>query len=278
MSAALDPAEALRLVPGWDATDCLIEELKGGLTNRVYRIGRGGEVFVLRLDDEQTHTFGLNRSRELGILRNASAAGLAPDIFYADAERGILLSRYIDGRVWTADDLASRENIEALAEVLRLVHALPSSGERFDPFAVAGGYLGKLESRPDLHAFGERCKAIVESIGKIIFCCCCHNDVVAANVVASPNLMLLDWEYACDNDPMFDLASLIVYHELDESTANGLLNAYAGGEASELRERLAVQMRVYGAILWLWLATRQMLSPTPSQARRLEKLRRKLPD
>ncbi len=278
MSAALDPAEALCLVPGWDATDCLIEELKGGLTNRVYKIGRGGEAYVLRLDDEKTQVFGLNRPRELGILRTASAAGLAPDIFYADAERGILLSRYIDGRVWTTGDLASRENIEALAEVLRRIHALPLSGERFDPLAVAGGYLGKLESRPELHAFGERCKAIVESAGEITFCCCCHNDVVAANVVATPDLVLLDWEYACDNDPMFDLASLIVYHELDAAAANVLLNAYAGGEASELRERLAVQIRVYGAILWLWLATRQMLGANRSQARRLEKLWRKLPD
>lgn len=274
MSAALDPVEALCLVPGWDAKDLLIEELKGGQTNRVYKIGRGGENYVLRLDDKQTHTFGLNRSRELKILRNASAAGLAPDTCYADVERGILLSRYVDGRVWTAGDLASRDNIEALAEILLRVHALPLSGERFDLVGAAGSYLGKLELRPDMHRFGERCKAIVESAAEITDCCCCHNDVVAANVVAGPDLVLLDWEYACDNDPMFDLASLIAYHELDEATANVLLDAYAGGSAPELRERLAVQIRVYGAMLWLWIASRQMLSPNPSQARRLEKLRR----
>ena len=246
------------------------------MTNRVYKLERGGEAYVLRLDDEHTDSFGLNRSRELIILRHASAAGLAPDIFYADAEQGILLSRYIDGRVWTSDDLASRENIEALAEVLRRVHVLPLSGERFDAEGVSGGYLGKLEPRSDLHQFGERCKAIIESADEIKVCCCCHNDVLAANVIASPDLVLLDWEYACDNDPMFDLASLIVYHELDEATANMLLNAYAGGNVPELRERLEVQIRVYGAILWLWLASRHMLSPNPSQARRLENLRRKL--
>ena len=272
MSAARDPVEALRLVPGWDAEDLLIEELKGGLTNRVYKIGRGGENYVLRLDDEKTHSFGLNRARELKILRNASAAGLAPGIVYADVEQRILLSRYVDGRVWTADDLTSRDNIEVLAAVLRRVHALPLSGERFDPVGAAGSYLGRLELQSDLHRFGERCKAIVESAAEITNYCCCHNDVVAANVVASPDLVLLDWEYACDNDPMFDLASLIVYHELDEATAKALLNAYAGGNVPELRERLEVQIRVYGAMLWLWLASRQLFSPNPSQARRLEKL------
>ena len=76
---------------------------------------------------------------------------------------------------------------------------------------------------------------------------------------------------------MFDLASLTVYHELDEATAKSLLNAYAGGDVPELRERLEVQIRVYGAMLWLWLASRQMFSPNPSQARRLEKLRRTMP-
>ncbi len=276
MSTVLNPAEAVCLVSGWNARDFLIEELGGGLTNRVYKLEHGGEAYVLRLDDEHTDTIGLNRFRELTILRNASAAGLAPDIFHADAEQGILLSRYIDGRVWTSDDLASRDNIEALAEVLRRIHVLPLSGERFDPVGASGSYLGKLESRSDLHHFGERCKAIVESADEITVCCCCHNDVVAANVVASSDLVLLDWEYACDNDPMFDLASLIVYHELDEATANVLLNAYAGGKVPELRERLEVQIRVYGAILWLWLASRHMLSPNPSQARLLENLRRKL--
>jgi len=277
MSAALDPVEALCLVPGWDAEDLLIEELKGGLTNRVYKVGRGSENYVLRLDGEQTNTVGLNRSRELEILRNASAARLAPSIVYADVEQGILLSRYVDGRVWNADDLTSRNNIEVLAAVLRRVHALPLSGERFDPVGAAGSYLGSLELRSDLHRFGERCKAIVESAGEITVCFCCHNDVVAANVVAGPALVLLDWEYACDNDPMFDLASLIVYHELDTATAKALLNAYAGGDVPELRERLEGQIRVYGAMLWLWLASRQMLSPHPYQARRLEKLRRTMP-
>ncbi len=277
MSAALDPVEALCLVPGWDAEDLLIEELKGGLTNRVYKVGRGSENYVLRLDGEQTNTVGLNRSRELEILRNASAARLAPSIVYADVEQGILLSRYVDGRVWNADDLTSRNNIEVLAAVLRRVHALPLSGERFDPVGAAGSYLGSLELRSDLHRFGERCKAIVESAGEITVCFCCHNDVVAANVVAGPALVLLDWEYACDNDPMFDLASLIVYHELDTATAKALLNAYAGGDVPELRERLEGQIRVYGAMLWLWLASRQLLSPHPYQARRLEKLRRTMP-
>ena len=93
MSTVLDPAEAVCLVSGWNARDFRIEELGGGLTNRVYKLEHGGEAYVLRLDDEHTDTIGLNRFRELTILRYASAAGLAPDIFHADAEQGILLSR-----------------------------------------------------------------------------------------------------------------------------------------------------------------------------------------
>ena len=35
--------------------------------------------------------------------------------------------------------------------------------------------------------------------------CCCHNDLVVGNIIAAPEIRFLDWEYACDNDPFFDL-------------------------------------------------------------------------
>ena len=89
-------------------------------------------------------------------------------------------------------------------------------------------------------------------------------------------LNLIDWEYACDNDPLFDLASAIGFHNLDERRQQVFLDAYAGGADSELRERLARQLRIYDAIQWLWLANRQLASPRSEQARRLEELQQRI--
>jgi hypothetical protein len=55
-----------------------------------------------------------------------------------------------------------------------------------------------------------------------------------------------------------------------------LLNAYAGGAASELQERLAEQVRAFDALQWLWLATRQLAAPHRDQARRLEELQHRI--
>jgi len=276
MSTLLKPQQALALVPGMDASAFHIQPMSGGLTNRVYKLSTDDATFVLRLNANHTDAFGLDRFSEVGILAHASAAGLAPEIIHADMNNGILLLRYIDGRVWTSNDLTVSKNLESLAALLRSVHALPLSGKDFDAAAIASGYLNNLSSQQDLHDIGARCKAIIECIAPAEHPCCCHNDVVAANVIVSSDLMLLDWEYACDNDPLFDLASIISYQTLDTVAADTLLKAYAGGVDGDMRERLSEQIRLYAAMHWLWLASREVLSPNRNQARQLAALQKML--
>ena len=274
MSTLLEPQQALALVPGMDASAFHIQPMSGGLTNRVYKVSTDDATFVLRLNANHTDAFGLDRCSEVDILAHAAAAGLAPEIIHADMNNGILLLRYIDGRVWTSDDLAVSKNLESLAALLRSVHALPLSGKNFDAAAVASGYLNNLSSQQDLHKIGARCNTIIECIAPPKHPCCCHNDVVAANVIVCSGLMLLDWEYACDNDPLFDLASVISYHTLGTMAADTLLCAYAGGVDAYMRERLSDQIRLYNAMHWLWLASREVLSPNPNQARQLTALQK----
>ncbi|MFQ6005114.1 MAG: phosphotransferase [Woeseia sp.] len=276
MSDTLSPADALALIPGWDAASVSWRELEGGLTNRNYAVERGGESFVLRLDAAHTAAFNLDRTAEIEILEAASAAGLAPEPAFADPEFGILLTRYVSGRTWSAADLDDDGNVEALADLLRRVHALPASGVQFDPVAVARRYSAKLQAGYELREFGLRCQEVIATIPGIERFFCCHNDVVAANVIAQPDLMLLDWEYACDNERMFDLASLVGYHDLGHDRRSALLSAYAGGKDPELQERLELQIRLYDAIQWLWLANRQLITRSESQAARLEELRRRI--
>jgi thiamine kinase len=252
--------------------DFRIEAMAGGLTNRVYKLCGVDASYVLRLNADHTEAFGLDRHREISILEQASAAGLAPQIVHADVANGILLLHYIEGRAWTSDDLVSFKNLELLASLLRSVHALPLSGKKFDASAIADAYLGNLSAQPELHTIGVRCKALIDCVELSESWCFCHNDVVAANVIARPDLMLLDWEYACDNDPLFDLASLISYHGLDKTIADILLNAYAGGIDAGLRDRLNERVHLYAALHWLWLASREVHSPDRNQANRLVEL------
>jgi thiamine kinase-like enzyme len=276
VTSPLNAVEALDMVPGWDHETAEIEELKGGRTNRVYHVRSNGQECVMRLAADQSGTFDLDRSCELPILETAGEAGIAPAILYSNPDAGILMTEYLHGKVWQESDLESRENIEALAALLRRVHALPPCCKPVDMTGIAGKYAEHLELRPGLHTFALNCVRVISESPKLERVACCHNDIVAANVIDAGGLILIDWEYACDNDPMFDLASAIGFHNFDEGRQQMLLSAYAGGAGTELQERLAEQIRVFDAIQWLWLATRHLRSPNRERARRLEELQQRI--
>lgn len=276
MSELLAARDAIARIPGWDPNNVALEELHGGLSNRTFKVTQRGTVFVLRLDATHTGAFLLDRRLEASIGRNAAIAGLAPQVVFADPAAGILLSEYLHGKIWSRQSFDDAGNLEALAELLRRVHALPLCGVLLNVKAVASFYAGKLPSAQGSYAFARRCEEIIAAMPVNGRVCCCHNDVIAQNIIATPKLKLLDWEYACDNDPLFDLASVVGYHDLDEALAGALLDAYSGGADGELRDRLVEQVRIYDAIHWLWLANRQLLSHDRGLSARLEELQRRL--
>jgi thiamine kinase len=271
----LTPAEALSRIPGWTGgTD--VDEIGGGLTNRSFLVRAARRPFVLRLDAEHTATFGIDRAIELRILQEAAKSGLAPEVHFADPDAGILLYEYLDGPVWTRSTLDDPDNLELLAALLRKVHSLPSSGAVLDVAAAAARYADTASRNPDLRSFTGRCLAMVRAVPAPPSLACCHNDVVAANVIGNRHLRLLDWEYARDNDPFFDLASLIGYHDLNNKYAERFLHAYNGCRSPEAEERLQQQLKLFDAIQWLWLAARYVIDPNTDHLGRLEQLRKRI--
>jgi thiamine kinase len=276
MSSELEALDALALIPDWDSGTTTLEQFKGGLTNRTFLIRRGAERCVLRLNADSTEAVASDRSCELAVLRSAAQAGLAPDIVFSDIERGILVTEYLPDPVWSSSDLQDRDNLLAIADLLRKVHALPECGMRLDLNLSAARYEEFLERRHGLHAHASRCVEVIAAIPVSEQLVCCHNDIVADNIISSAPLKLIDWEYACDNDPLFDLASLIGFHNLDKKLSHTLLDAYCGGANAEMRERLANQLRVFDAIQWLWLASRHLSNPQQQNVGRLEELQQRI--
>ncbi len=273
MNAVNDAMAALGSVPGWDPRQCRITELKGGLTNRVYHVRAAGRECVLRLDSQDV---GHDRRCESRIMAAAGEAGLAPAVLYADPDAGIFVTEYLHGKVWQHRDLESHDKLEALAELLRRVHALPVCESTIDLTAFAEHYARSSGIRDDQKVFASRCVRIVRARSLQDEFTCCHNDVVANNIIESGGLKLIDWEYAGDNDPFYDLASLVGYHDLGMQSRQVLLGAYAGGLDRETEDRLAEQLRIFDAIQWLWLAARQGAAPHGRLAVRLDELQKRI--
>lgn len=251
MSAKTTPISALRTIPGWE--DASIEELPGGLTNRTWLVESEGRQAVLKIDDGPRAAPFSSREDEARVQSNAAAHGLAGKVLYAN--ENVFLSEYVDGEVWSEYSLDDDANLEPLAKSLRKLHSLPLTGRTFDARQAARGYAARIKSADA--DITRDCLQLVESMPRLQNLCCCHNDLVAENIIATPSVRFLDWEYACDNDPFFDLATLVAHHRMSEARAHYLLDAYFGGDGRHWRQHLATMARFYNALLWLWLQARR---------------------
>ena len=242
------PQDVLARIPGWEHADC--DEIEGGQTNRTWLVSIGSRKAVLKVDSAPRVAPFNGRLVEQGIQSRAAQADLASRVLFADETS--YLTEYIDGDVWTAVDLEKEENLIALAGVLRRLHALPLSGRRFDIIGAAHRYRDRIDSGASEEALDY--VDVIEKYRAPLALCCCHNDLVAENIIAMPDLRLLDWEYACDNDPLFDLAIVVAHHNLSASLATCLLDAYFKGDGERWREIFEQQVILYDALLWLWNA------------------------
>jgi len=271
MSIQLTPDEALSRIPLLAGSTPHWQALPGGLTNRSFKVDTADGSFVLRLDSVHTAVAGVDRALELTVRGNACGVGLAAAVVHAEA--GILLSEFLPGSVWQDSDLHHDDKLVKLAGLLRRVHQMPLASKPFFAERVAEKYIAAIVADSGLLGFAKECRALLRKIPTPERLRCCHNDVVAGNIIEHADLKLLDWEYACDNDPMFDLASVIGFHDFDAQQTDTLFSAYAGGANPAMYENLQGQICLFDIVQWLWFAARQCASPNPHIANRLNELR-----
>ena len=246
-----DPARILARLPGWEnARSSLIAR---GSNNVVWRLRVGSREAILKLG-LAAREFPLNsRADEARVQAVAAGAGLAPAVLYVDDE--VLLEEYVPGPAWTGKTLARPGHLEQLGRTLKRLHALPPTGRRFPLMEAALHYYARLPPDAD-RALAERCLASLTAVAAPGTPRCCHNDVVAGNIMSAPGLVLIDWEYAADNDAMFDLATVVVHHRIGPAGRDRLLSACFDGAAADYRERLLDSCKAYRALAWLWRASR----------------------
>jgi thiamine kinase-like enzyme len=240
--------QVLATIPGWE--DAVVSVLDGGLTNRSYLLESCDRRAVLKTDTAPRRAPLNERPAEAEIQRTAARAGLANKVLYVDETT--LLTEFVDGEVWTAENFDDDERLGQLGERLRELHSLPLTGRTFDANAAAARYAAALPGTDNLREHVE----LIASIPRPENLRCCHNDLVAANIISTPEIRFLDWEYACDNDPLFDLATIVAHHDLSDVQADYLLDACFDGGGGRARKQLDEQVRLYRALLWLWSAAR----------------------
>lgn len=247
---------ALQSIPGWEHASWQV--LEGGQTNASFLIEFGGRRAVLKIDDAPRTTPFNSRPDEAEIQSLAFERGIATRVLHAS--ECVYLSEFVAGTVWNADDLFDPQNLLRLANRLKKLHAMPLTGRIYDPIFAAEQYANKVSREKTDEA--ARHLAVVRQADPGGARVCCHNDLVAENILLTDYIRFLDWEYACDNTPLFDLATIISHHGLPDTLASMLLNAYFGDDivddTGNMHEALAEQRRLYESLRWLWTACRQV--------------------
>ncbi len=241
---------AVAAIPGWAGAS--LARLDGGSSHSAWLVDREGRRAVLKFDTAPRSSPYNSRSAEGALQALAAADGLAARVLHVG--ESTLLSEYVEGEFLSAGRLRDDEQLAELARALRRLHRLLLSGRTFDARQAATLYFDNLG---DSDAVVAEChlKTVLDTPAPQNLSLC-HNDLVAANIVDVGGLRFIDWEFACDNDPMFDLATIVADNRLSTEQAARLLDAYFDGDGSRWMDALAVQEGLYEALAWLWRESR----------------------
>jgi thiamine kinase-like enzyme len=251
---------ALALVSGMGDQPFVSSVLPGGLTNRNYRVSAAdGRRMVVRLSSPQSSVLTIARDDEYLNARAAADAGVAPAVLAYVPEFSALVIEWIEGRTFGASDLDDSATLVRVAETCRALHAGPRFATEFDMFALTRRYLDLVLARgyrlpANYVSFLPKVDVIEAAMAvQADVSVPCHNDLLPANIMADERqLWLIDFEYAGNGDPCFELGNLCSEAHLGTDRLAELVAAYYRGPAPSkvARARLHALMSNYGWTLW----------------------------
>jgi Ser/Thr protein kinase RdoA (MazF antagonist) len=232
-----------------------IRPLTGGLSSaQVFRIVVRNQPYLLRLTMPGAPAG--DPSGQLASLQTAAEAGIAPHIWYVDAQDGILIADFVEARPYPADmDLL-------VAQTLARVHSLrgfqkPRVGSYFDAMdRLVSAFRAANLLPPDqldelFRRYADLIKVYPRNDAELV---ASHNDVKPQNMVFDgERLWLVDWEAAFLNDRYVDLSISANFFVRDDREA-AYLAAYFGTPATPYQHARFYLMRqalhvFYGAFL-----------------------------
>jgi aminoglycoside phosphotransferase (APT) family kinase protein len=260
MMSNADPFEALPA--GWReiartglataglAPTGLLRPIKGGVSGAlVCRVDTHDGRFLLRLEPARIALE--HRERNAACMRAAADAGVAPAVRYSDPAAGVTVMDFIEARPLAEHPGGREAVVRELGGLIARIQAcapFPMLGDGRDTLQqllaglAASGLFAPGLLDPHAEALARlravrpwNAAALVPS----------HNDPNPRNLISDgARLWLVDWELACQNDPLFDLA--IVSIELAETPAlqAALLTSARGGapDAAQLAELGVVRL------------------------------------
>jgi len=230
----------------------IIDRLKGGMSNSNYVVKAMNKFYTFRIPGKNASVF-VNRTIEGDILSLIAPLGIDGNLLlHLNQETGYKISKYIAGTPLMIDNPAIY--YEAVSDIL---HRLHNSGlvaqNDYAPFIrlkyfeelVEQAGISHLDSYYDIRDRFLKFKAFLSEWSTML----CHNDSQPSNFIVTPEgrLLLVDWEFGGNNDPLYDIAC---YGNNDFQYAIGLLPVYLNREPRKEEWLRLYLWRVFQCLQW----------------------------
>lgn len=203
------------------------EPLCKGTSNKNIRVRAKGSDWVLRVNNPLTQSL-CPRKNEVQCWRQATAAGIAPELAFVSSDYQIYLSRFIaQAHPWDQSYHQLAHTLPLLQNLLSRLAQLTPPAHTLMPATQWQYYQDVLQRRrpalaPQLAKVAEHIlaeapwmQASIARLAENPVSSFCHRDLNPDNLLLhNQQLLCIDFEYACTSDPRLELAALLAHHKL----------------------------------------------------------------
>jgi thiamine kinase-like enzyme len=229
----------------------VLDRLKGGMSNSNYVAKIGDATYTFRIPGKNAQVF-VDRAVEtnmLALIRDLRIDGNA--MIHLEQSTGYKISRYIEGESLLGKNPA--EYYDDVAPILRKLHqsglVAKNDYAPFDRLARYEALVHGVGLSHDPTYFDIRDR-FFEFKGHLLAqpMVLCHNDSQPSNFIETPTgLVLVDWEFGGNNDPLYDIAC---YGNFDFQLALGLLPYYLDREPTKAEVKRLYLWRTFQCLQW----------------------------
>ncbi|MEY2583210.1 MAG: hypothetical protein QOE09_3059 [Ilumatobacteraceae bacterium] len=264
---------ALARIPMLAGASGLSTTRLAGLTNVNHLVTVGNDRFVLRVPGQGTSEY-INRVDEEVAARSAAAAGVNADVIFFDPSDGLMVTRFVDeAATMTAEGFT---NLDAVARAGQAFHRLHTTADRFATnfalFPMIDAYKSLLAAKgailPDGYDDVQRQAEVVRAALQTtpVQLAPCHCDPLCENFLdTGERMFIIDYEYAGNNDPMWDLGDLSVEGGFDSEQDDALLGAYFSAVAPPDQRGRMTAYKALCDLLWTLWGVIQHVNENPAE-------------
>lgn len=226
-----------------------IKNINKGLTNENFLIEIDNKKYMLRYPKADTKAL-FNRKHEKEIIKQLKNQPYTLDILYY--EDGLQIVKY-EKSLLNFDEYQHFDKIKKVANLMKQFHNSKIKVDfNFEPLKQINLYKQYVKnSEIDLSQYQTLFNKLKNHDFQPILC---HNDWVAGNICFIDNqTYLIDFEYAGNNDPYFDIMSFITENDLTDKQKSEFLN-YMFDNINEQTEEILMMYRDINNILWYYWA------------------------